>query len=473
MFFAQSKFRLLLFAFLSITILSVSCRKPKADVVVPPVQDSLVLFQLNELPEIKLEVPVEQWNKLLQNFDINPQNEEYIVAHYTFRQGSKEVKLDSMAIRIRGNTSRRRPEGSTGQLHNAATPDWHHAHFALKFDKYRKTQKFNGLSKVNLKWFKDDAAYAREVYCYELFRRYNVWTAPKASYCRVSIHVSGDAQPAYFGVYAMIESIDEDYIAARKDKWPAEPGFLWKCGWAGSYNANFVSTASMGVEDVKLDPAKSKYFAYDLKTREKELAAAQAQLQSFIQELNWRSGAGLELWLENNMDVELFLKAYAVNVMVGMWDDYWANANNFYFYFDPNGKAYFIPYDYDNTLGTSYFFNAGTKDLLNWGNMTDRPLITKILEVERWRNLYKSYLKELADANKPYFYVTASQQRITTWQNLIRPYVSNDTGEDMLIDDVPAPWGNASFYRLFSGDDQGGASGNANFFTTKVKQVTW
>ena len=169
MFFAQSKFRLLLFAFLSITILSVSCRKPKTDVVVPPVQDSLVLFQLNELPEIKLEVPVEQWNKLLQNFDINPQNEEYIVAHYTFRQGSKEVKLDSMAIRIRGNTSRRRPEGSTGQLHNAATPDWHHAHFALKFDKYKKTQKFNGLSKVNLKWFKDDAAYAREVYCYELF----------------------------------------------------------------------------------------------------------------------------------------------------------------------------------------------------------------------------------------------------------------------------------------------------------------
>jgi spore coat protein CotH len=448
-----------------------SCRK--STTVVPPVQDSLVLFQLSQLPEIRLEVPVEQWNKLLQNFDINPKNEDYILAHYTFKQGNKEVKLDSMAIRIRGNTSRRRPEGSAGQLHQTVAPDWHHAHFALKFDKYRKSQRFNSLAKINLKWFKDDAAYAREIYCYDLFRRYNVWSAPKASYCRLTIHVSGDAQPAYFGVYAMIESIDEDFLQARKDKWGSQPGFLWKCGWAGSNNANFVSTASIGVEDVKLDPSLSKYFAYDLKTREKELTTAQAQLVSFIQELNTRTGTSFEQWIEQKLDVELFLKAYAVNVLVGMWDDYWANANNFYFYFDAAGKAYFIPYDYDNTLGTSLFFNAGTQDLLRWGNMTERPLITKLLEVERWRNFYKACLKELVDSNKPFFYVTVSQQRITGWQNFIRPYVSNDTGEDMVIDDYPAFWGNAPFYRLFTGNDQGGANGSANFFTTKQKQVNW
>ena len=41
------------------------------------------------------------------------------------------------------------------------------------------------------------------------------------------------------------------------------------------------------------------------------------------------------------MDVNLFLKTY-VNVMVGMWDDYWNNSNNFYFYFDGAGKFYFI-----------------------------------------------------------------------------------------------------------------------------------
>lgn len=437
------------------------------------IEDSLVLFKLNQLPEIRLDVPLEQWNKLLQNFDINPKNEEYILAHYTFRQGAKEVKLDSMAIRIRGNTSRRRPEGSTGQPHNPVNPDWHHAHFALKFDKYRKTQRFNGLSRINLKWFKDDAAYAREIYCYDLFRRYNVWSAPQASYCRLTIYVNGDQKPAYFGVYAMIENIDEQYIAARKDKWGSNLGFLWKGGWAGNNNANFVDTSSIGVEDVKLDASLSKYYAYDLKTRDKELTTAKTQLISFIQELNTRTGADFEQWIEQKIDVELFLKAYAVNVLVGMWDDYWANGNNFYFYFNGTGKGYFIPYDYDNTLGTSLFFNAGTQDLLRWGNMAERPLITKLLDIERWRDYYKAGLKELADSSKSFFYVTGSQQRISDWQNFVQPYVSNDTGEDMVIDDYPAWWGNAPFYRLFGGNDEGGANGPANFFTTKQKQVNW
>ena len=133
----------------------------------------------------------------------------------------------------------------------------------------------------------------------------------------------------------------------------------------------------------------------------------------------------------------------------------------------------FIPYDYDNTLGTSYFFNAGTQDMLQWGNMAERPLITKILQIDSYRNIYKSYLKELADDSKTFFGYTASLQRINQWQQLISNYISNDTGEDMYIEDKPAGWGNAPFYRLKSGNNLGGSSGSANFFTTKVKQITW
>ena len=67
-----------------------------------------------------------------------------------------------------------------------------------------------------------------------------------------------------------------------------------------------------------------------------------------------RSGSSaLKTFLETHMDVDQFLRAYAVNVMVGMWDDYWHGKNNYYFYFDENNKFYF-PFDYDNTLGTSW-----------------------------------------------------------------------------------------------------------------------
>ncbi|RZJ36029.1 MAG: hypothetical protein EOO51_03045 [Flavobacterium sp.] len=439
-----------------------------------PITDNSRLFDLSQLPEIQLKVSLQQWNKLLQNFDQNPKNEKKVVAGFSYLLNGQTITLDSIGLKLRGNTSRRRPEGSTGQMHNAAGADWHHAHFSIDFNKTRPNQLFNGLEKINLKWFKDDASYVREIYCYDLFKRFGVWTAPKASYCRLSIKVEGDAAPAYFGIYAMIESVDEKFIEARASHWNASPGYLWKGSNLGSDAADFVSTSSIGVEDVKLNPAQSQYFAYDLKTRKDELPSAKSQLIAFINDLNSKTGSDFQSWIATKMDVDLFLKTYATSVMLGMWDDYWMNKNNFYFYFASDGKAYFIPYDYDNTLGTSYLVpNSGTLDPLNWGPATGRPLVNKILAIPEYAQKYKQYVKELSNPQKELFQKTASIQRISAWQQLIAPYVTNDTGEDMTVTDTPASWGNAPFYRLLSGNASGGSNGNANYFSSRIATIPW
>lgn len=438
-----------------------------------PIVESNV-FNLNDVASITIDVSLAQWNKLLENYDLNSANDKKVISKFTFTNRSGTVVLDSVGLRLKGNTSRRRPEGDTGQLHNANNPDWHHSHFGFDFSKYRDAQRFKGLDKLNIKWFKDDAAYVREIYCYDLFRRFGCWQAPQASYCKVWIKVQGDATPAYFGVYAMIENIDEVYIAKNQAKWGSGVGFLWKGGWSGSNNANFVSTASIGVEDVNINPALSVYYAYDLKTRKDELPAAKAQLLQFISDLNTKTGVDFQTWIEQKMDLPLFLKTYATNVVVGMWDDYWANGNNFYFYFAPNGKAYFIPYDYDNTLGTSQIMsNSGTQNPLTWGNMTQRPLITKVLAIPQYQTMYKNYITELTSINNDYFHSIRSVARIQAWQNRIAPFVSNDTGEDMLIEDRPASWGNQPNYRVTSGNSAGGSNGPANYFASKKSSLPW
>ncbi|WP_298222397.1 CotH kinase family protein [Flavobacterium sp.] len=432
------------------------------------------IFNLKQLPTITIEVSLAQWNKLLENYDLNPANDKRVVSKFTFVTKGNTVVLDSVGLRLKGNTSRRRPEGDVGQVHSATSPDWHHSHFGFDFSKYRDAQRFMGLDKLNIKWFKDDATYIREIYCYDLFRRFGCWMAPKASYCRVTIKVQGDATPAYFGVYAMIENIDEIYIQKNASKWGNGTGFLWKGGWSGSNNANFVSTASIGVENVDINPALSTYFAYDLKTRKDELPAAKVELLQFISDLNTKTGAAFQTWIEQRMDVPLFLRTYATNVMVGMWDDYWANGNNFYFYFAPNGKAYFIPYDYDNTLGTSQIMaNSGTQNPLTWGNMTQRPLITKILAIPQYQTMYKNFITELANPNNDYFHASKSIPRIQAWQNKIYPYVTNATGEDMVIEDKPAPWGNQPNYRVLTGNALGGNSGPGNYFSSKKANIPW
>jgi hypothetical protein len=117
--------------------------------------------------------------------------------------------------------------------------------------------------------------------------------------------------------------------------------------------------------------------------------------------------------------------------------------------------------------------NSGTQNPLSWGNMTQRPLITKILAIPQYQQLYKSYLSELVSTNKDYFYVSKSVPRIQAWQSMISPYISNDTGEDMLIEDKPASWGNQPNYRLLTGGPFGGSTGPANFFTSKRTVINW
>ena len=58
--------------------------------------------------------------------------------------------------------------------------------------------------------------YAREVYSYDLFEKFGVWTAPQSSYCKLTIKVTGDNKAAYFGVYQLQEPAYRDWETDRK-----------------------------------------------------------------------------------------------------------------------------------------------------------------------------------------------------------------------------------------------------------------
>ena len=111
------------------------------------------VYDLEKFPQITLEFKLSDWNKLLQNYDLNPKNEKKVVSKFSYQINSETVVLDSIGLKLRGNTSRRRPEGNNGELHNPNNPDWHHCHFGLDFSKYKPNQKFKGLNKIILKWF--------------------------------------------------------------------------------------------------------------------------------------------------------------------------------------------------------------------------------------------------------------------------------------------------------------------------------
>lgn len=415
------------------------------------------------LPEIHLEVSLDEWNRLLALYDNNRYTTQYVMARMRYVKDGQVTRLDSVGLRLKGNTSRRRPEGESGQMHQADATVWHHCHFGLNLRKWVNTDEhtLRGIRKLHLKWHKEDPSHVRELFCYDLFRRAGVWTALRDNYCRLWLHVEGDSQEVYYGVYDMLEPVDKRFLKDRAEQFGSVKGYLWKCRLAGCGLNNTEA-------DMWWDDDSDDRHAYTLQTRTGEFTQAKAQLQDFITKLQSLSDTEFRTWIQQVTDVDLLLRTYAVNTAVGMWDDYWVLANNYYIYFNGTGtddyRFFFIPYDYDNTLGTSAIIDAGRQDPLHWGQ-SQNNLIVRLLTFEDWKLRYCELLKQLVDPGQSLMDEAAARNRITAWQQLISPYVANGTDDYIqAVWDEPATWGNHSEYRLCSDD-------NNNFFRVKAASI--
>lgn len=453
--------------FLTVLALAASCAK---DNVIDNDSDTAVLpgadfvFDDTKLPQLYVSVSEPEWNRMLQLYDEEPHNNTYVkCSDVSIVRSDGTFKCENVGLRLRGQTSRRRPEGAKGQLHKPDKPDWRHVHFGLNTRVFADSGSFAGVRRINLKYAKEDPSYIREHFCLDMLARYGVWTAPKSSWCRLYLKVGKDS-PAYYGVYLMMESIDKQYVKRRYEFGERE-GWLWKCAWG----ANLRDTDDWRFH---MDDDSPDTFAYDLKDdNPQNFQTAKAQLKDFIKNLNTLKGAEFYNWIQKVCDVDLLLRTYAALVALGHWDDYWNDMNNFYLYFSGTGtqdyRMYMLPFDLDNTLGTSHNcgvqHDSGRHDPYNWG-MKECVLMYKILEVSDFRDKYTQYLRDFASVDNPWTGQLQSASRIRQWQNFISPFIRNDTGEDMVIRDAPASWGNHPEYRLLE-------DGSNNWFKVKAQSI--
>ena len=471
------------------------------------------IFNPDALGQMVLVFDRSEWNKHLDYCDININHEENVVAKgFYFTKDNKEWYFNDIGFRVRGNTSRRRPQKGNGMGKN----DYVQSHFALDFEEWiTDEQEEAGVEKkladcmkgVILKRFKDDATYSREVYAYNLFRQNGIWLSPRAAYTRLIIQIQDDLdldkdgdttefESIDYGIYGMIEEIKKQFLKERTEKegggyLSSNKGNLWKCLFKAGSGTDFVlaNIDSMGEESCK--PVKNKKgkivdfsiknYSYDYKG-DNEFLDGVNQIKGFMYELNnlpdCTDGKNdeedklvIKKFYTQRMAGDLFLRTYAINVILGMWDDYWVNKNNFYFYFDKDGKAYFIPYDYDNCLGVSNLgIDAGTQNPYKWGSLTsgDRPLIQKILQVPEFMELYKKYLLEYSDEDS-FFDDDNSIVQIKKWHSMIKPFINSvnliykDTTNKFI--DKPADWGDTyKPYTVYT-------VGKFNYFTVRQETI--
>ena len=120
----------------------------------PTVADGLAyIFDIAALPEIHVKVSLSEWNRLLACYDQDQNTEEYIHCDATFTKAGVTHAISDAGLRLRGNTSRRRPEGNGSEQHKADQTDWHHVHFMLNLRKFVKddAHMIGGVRKIHLK----------------------------------------------------------------------------------------------------------------------------------------------------------------------------------------------------------------------------------------------------------------------------------------------------------------------------------
>lgn len=349
------------------------------------------LFNEQKVNKVHVILPSSDLQTIMQN----PQSENYFKASFVFETDLKKDTVKNIGFRLRGNTSRVSAKKS----------------FRISFNEYLQGGKYQGVKKLNINGSHNDPTMIREKLFYHCWEKFGL---PERRASFVRFYVNGD----YFGIYTMTEEIDKDFCEREFDN---NGGNLYKC----RYPADLQYLGD--------DPAKYKKImhsaterAYDLKTN--EVADDYSDLVNLCKELNKSIDGNSENNIRKVLNVNNYLKALALEVMSGHWDDYTYNKNNYFLYKNnKTGRFEFISYDADNTFGVDWVNEDwGKRDVNVWfpTKATEkRPLTRQLLNVHNFNQLYLSYLDSVAtyimhpDTIFPY---------IDKIHSSIRPYVAAD-----------------------------------------------
>ena len=380
--------------------------------------DFINLFSADVKVELRLDISDEQLQLIQSDYDkyssFGSKSPIYRKANLTVKMtlpnGTvKERFIEEVGVRMKGNTSRTAFYNSSEGMYNLIHLK---ISFGETFDKEeyygssakvwsssdarkeRKNRTFATLEKMDIRWNKeDDATYIREIYSYDVYREMGV-LAPHANLA--SVDMAGN----HLGVFTIYEPVDDIFLEKNL---PEEllGGDLYKCGWGINGGASFLSYCSIGIEDED----NALFYAYDLKTNKK--TSTHEALNNFISAIG-KSGLTKDK-IEALMDVDNFISFAAVSWFLGNPDDLRNNYNNYYVYFTPEGKALFVPYDYDRTLGISHDWNPSghgmtkddplTKDRGAGGKQENPVYLKTVVKGGLYVEEYKDRLSEIASSN--------------------------------------------------------------------------
>ncbi|CAO3658124.1 unnamed protein product [Rhizopus stolonifer] len=311
--------------------------------------------------------------------------------------------------------------------------------YGIKIPKTTDSKALDGFRRFKLRSCATDPSYMREKLYYDILEASQVPTA-RSSYIRLFIN----QEPQ--GLYLMADHYKNPFTKNTfgKDKSKYKHGALFQ--GAMQENPMAVGKLRSGANLEYLGPREQDYIEPTTQTSAYKIQESSSEdhslmpLITFIEFIEstktWKgSMEALEEEWNKRVDVPVFLKNFALELLLGHNDGYLGAAHNYLLYQDPEqgGKLVWLPSDLDQTMGSSLVPRIDPKEIKSilgtvdqFGllkNMSRRPLISQLLKVE---SIKSQFYQILTDYHHYLFETDAIRSHIIYLKSLIQQDVQWD-----------------------------------------------
>lgn len=349
------------------------------------------LYDKTKVHQIDVQMEQSKWNEFLSHAD----DEVYYPCDVVI----DGERFENVGIRTKGNSSRMFVSQSKSQKYS----------WRIKFDKYNKYGNYYGLTELCMNNMFSDPSCMRDMLCYDALHEID-GVGPNCAW--TDMYLNGELFSFYFlaeqpgdTLAERLATSDDAVLYKATDKAGGGGGNPW--GGGGNNDGYCSFTEKMALDNFDVKFGKDDSFEH---------------IGAIKQAINQLSSNNYK-FIEDVIDVPSFLKGFAVNSVMCNYDSYNGTlAHNYYLMYN-DGKAYFVGWDYNLSLGNfmdnGKSVNSDVTTSLYQVEVKDRPL-AKLLQVPEYYEMYIGYVKQITAL------YADPEQTVNAYAELIRSHVKAD-----------------------------------------------
>jgi hypothetical protein len=284
--------------------------------------------------------------------------------------------------------------------------------FKIDFNRVVASQKFLGLTKLNLNNNILDPSQARETLAFQMFADMGLPYC-RTAFARVYLQVGDNKEKEYLGLYTMVEQVDNAYLEGR---FGTGKGLLLK-----PERSNAFPYLGKSWEDYRSTYVPKTETSPEFENR----------LMDFTRFVNESGDKEFAEKIDSYIDVSQLMKFTALHAVLSHLDSFLLRGHNYYIYLPrSDGRFRWLPWDVNSTFAGHRSAGSATEQMnlsIAQPYADNVKLLSRVMKVSSARLEYR---RQLGAVLAGPFKAELLRSRLSRIKNTISEAVSKDSNTD-------------------------------------------